>query len=163
MVFRLGALATDADVEEATAAAQRLKKLLLRVGAAARALEAEPQAVYAYLVRHMQTQQAAAAEAAALSASWAGGKLRAAASPQQAPPAWHACDAALGGADAAAALGADVGELRRVVRVKVQDNNDLALAARVVADACAFFGALAAHAAEEGARGPAAALKALRA
>jgi hypothetical protein len=44
----------------------------------------------------------------------------------------------------------------------VQDNNDLALAGRVVADACAFFDALAEHAAETAAS-PAAALKALRA
>jgi hypothetical protein len=48
------------------------------------------------------------------------------------------------------------------VRIKVQDNNDLALAARCVGDACQFFDGLAAHAADL-AMGPAEAMARLRA
>jgi hypothetical protein len=193
MVFRMGPLATDADVKTASETASRLRALLTAVGAAAAATRSEPQTVYAYLVKHMQVQSAAAAERAAVSASWAGPALRqqmqgqgggnaraprasnyapapplspgggaSSAAASAAPPCWPEADAALGGAAAAVSYGAAVGELRRCVRVKVQDNNDLALAARVVADACAFFDALQKHADGEGER-PAVALKALRA
>jgi hypothetical protein len=161
MVFRTGALASDADVAAAAAAACRLRDFLHSVGTAARAAEAEPQAVYAYLVQHMHAAAPPASSASPLRASFAAARMSAAAA-EAAPAAWPAADAALGGAARAAALGGAVAELRRVVRVKVQDNNDLALAGRVVADACAFFDALAEHAAETGAS-PAAALKALRA
>lgn len=162
MVFRLGALASERDVADAAAAARRLRAMLAAVASTARIVATEPQHVFAYLVRHMHALTPASSSAASSSASWAGpsglvvSPIRAA---QAAPPSWAAVDAALGGR--AAEYGAAVAELRRLVRIKVQDNNDLALATRCVSDACAFFDALHAHAQLVG-KPPAAALAELR-
>ena len=153
MVFRLGSLATDDDVADAVAAAGRLRHLLSTVSHVAKAIGAEPQNVFAYLVTHMHCLTAASLRSslerqAAVPA--ANGRTRISVTHTGPPPVWPDADAVLGGQEGATELCAAVAELRRLVRIKVQDNNDLALANRCVNDACSFFDSLAAFAAAQG-------------
>ena len=153
MVFRLGSLATDGDVADAVAAAGRLRHLLSTVAHVAKAIGAEPQNVFAYLVTHMHCLTAASLRSslerqAAVPA--ANGRTRMSVTHTGPPPVWPDADAVLGGQEGATELCAAVAELRRLVRIKVQDNNDLALANRCVNDACSFFDSLAAFAAAQG-------------
>jgi hypothetical protein len=153
LVFRLGSLATDGDVADAVAAASRLRHLLSTVAHVARAIGAEPQNVFAYLVTHMHCLTAASLRSslerqAAVPA--ANGRTRMSVTHTGPPPVWPDADAVLGGQEGATQLCSSVAELRRLVRIKVQDNNDLALANRCVNDACSFFDSLAAFACAQG-------------
>ena len=165
LVFRLGALATDTDVAEATAAAGRLRALLSSITTVAKALGAEPQNVFAYLVQHLHCATAASVRNSLdrqTAVPAANGRTRMSITAAGPPPEWPDADKALGGPHVAVELGHAVAELRRLVRIKVQDNNDLALANRCVTDACGFFDSLNAYAQAKG-LSPAAAMAHLRA
>lgn len=147
-VLRLGSLARDPDVDAAAAAVERLLDLLTAVDGASKRLDSESAVVYAYLLQHMAATQAADPKAMdrSIFASPGGGgpgnglAVHAHSHPQNTEaPVWAEADDALGGARRVADLSARVADLRRMLRIKVQDKGDLQTARTALKEAKGFF------------------------
>jgi len=113
MVLRMGSLASAAQLSKARASVARMIDLLNGVLAASRRLSCEPQNVYGYLLMRIGQPTDAVSAAVSLEDDV--------------------------GADKVRQMAAATTELRDLLRIKVQDNNDLRLAATALRETSGFF------------------------
>ena len=122
MVLRVGSLSSAETLADARAAVGRMRRLLSDVYAASKALRCEPQNAYGHLLHRVGQ-----------------------------PTDRESRDVDLDGLlgrEKVLDMVASTAELRNLLRVKVQDNNDLRLAATALGETAGFFARLDAEAAK---------------